>query len=88
MNRMRLSESLGERLRSYRVAPERNMRLGAVEFIEGGRNLKPKSYIMKAGSLLGFGPETATPAGLRGDFEDRRYHFGWVLCAFAQYGFA
>jgi hypothetical protein len=88
VNRMRLSESLGERLRSYRVAPERNMRLDAVESIEGGRNPKPKSYIMKAGSLLGFGPETAAPAGLRVKFEDRPYHFGWVLYAFAQYGFA
>jgi hypothetical protein len=47
---------------------------------------KPKSYIMKAGSFLGFGPETATPSGLRVNFEDRPYHFGWVLYAFAQYG--
>lgn len=49
---------------------------------------KPKSYIMKAGSLLGFSPATATPPGLRVNFEDRPYHFGWVLYAFAQYGFA
>jgi hypothetical protein len=49
---------------------------------------KPKSYVMKAGRLLGFGPESSTPAGLRVDFEDRPYHFGWVLYAFAQYGFA
>ena len=49
---------------------------------------KPKSYIMTAGSLLGFSPETATPSGLRVNFEDRPYHFGWVLYAFAQYGFA
>jgi hypothetical protein len=49
---------------------------------------KPRSYIMKAGSLLGFGPETAAPAGLRVDFEDRPYHFGWVLYAFARHGFA
>ncbi len=49
---------------------------------------KPRSYIMKAGSLLGFGPGTAAPAGLRVDFEDRPYHFGWVLYALGQYGFA
>lgn len=49
---------------------------------------KPESYIMKAGRVLGFGPESPTPAELRVDFEDRPYHFGWVLYAFAQYGFA
>jgi hypothetical protein len=49
---------------------------------------KPMSYIMKAGSLLGFSAETAAPVGLHVNFEDRPYHFGWVLYAFAQYGFA
>jgi len=49
---------------------------------------KPKSYIIKAGRVLGFGPESPAPAGLRVNFEDRPYHFGWVLYAFAQYGFA
>jgi hypothetical protein len=43
---------------------------------------------MNGGSLLGFSPATATLPGLRVNFEDRPYHFGWVLYAFAQYGFA
>jgi hypothetical protein len=49
---------------------------------------KPITYFKEATSLLGFGPRSATPAGLRVRFEDRPYHFGWVLYAFAQYGFA
>ena len=49
---------------------------------------KPKSYIMKAVSLLGVSPTTATSTRLRVNFEVRPYHFGWVLYAFAQYGFA
>ncbi|MHB8652834.1 MAG: hypothetical protein ACYDA9_03045 [Terriglobia bacterium] len=46
------------------------------------------AYIKEAVSLLGFGSQNTTPLGLRVKFEDRPYHFGWVLYAFAQYGFA
>jgi hypothetical protein len=48
---------------------------------------KPISHIREAASLLGLGPQSATPAGLHVKFEDRPYHFGWVLYAFAPYGF-
>ena len=49
---------------------------------------KPATYCKEALSLLGFGPQSGTPVGLRVRFEDRPYHFGWVLYAFAHYGFA
>ena len=44
-------------------------------------------YIEEAVSLAGFGPPKREPTGLRVLFEDRPYHFGWVLYAFAKYGF-
>lgn len=48
---------------------------------------KPAAYVQKAASLFGFQPRTTVPTGLRVGFEDRPYHFGWVLYAFAEYGF-
>jgi hypothetical protein len=48
---------------------------------------KAATYAREAASLLGFGPQSSAPDGLRVKFEDRPYHFGWELYAFAQYGF-
>ena len=48
---------------------------------------KPTTYARLAASFLGFGPQTSVPGGLRVKFEDRPYHFGWELYAFAEYGF-
>jgi len=48
---------------------------------------KSATYARMAASLLGFGPRDAVPGGLRVRFEDRPYHFGWELYAFADYGF-
>jgi hypothetical protein len=48
---------------------------------------KLASYVEEAASLVGFGPPSGDPTGLRIRFEDRPYHFGWVLYAFAKYGF-
>jgi hypothetical protein len=45
------------------------------------------TYLDQAASLLGYGPLTRAPARLRIRFEDRPYHFGWVLYAFSSYGF-
>jgi hypothetical protein len=47
-----------------------------------------ETQIRLALGLLGIGPPRTPPPGLRVRFEDRPYHFGWVLYAFAQYGFA
>jgi hypothetical protein len=48
---------------------------------------KLATYVREAASLWGFGPQTSVPGGLRVRFEDRPYHFGWELYAFAEYGF-
>jgi hypothetical protein len=48
---------------------------------------KPAAYVEQAASLLGYGPLSMVPARLKVRFEDRPYHFGWVLYAFANYGF-
>jgi hypothetical protein len=48
---------------------------------------KPATYVREGASLLGFGPQSLVPSGLRVRFEDRPYHFGWELYAFAEYGF-
>jgi hypothetical protein len=48
---------------------------------------KPVTHVKEAMSVFGFGPQSSTPSGLRVKFEDRPYHCGWVLYAFAQYGF-
>jgi hypothetical protein len=48
---------------------------------------KHATYAREAASLLGFGPQSSVPGGLRVRFEDRPYHFGWELYAFAEYGF-
>ena len=48
---------------------------------------KPAAYIQDAASLFGFGPLNTVPSRLRVRFEDRPYHFGWVLYALAEYGF-
>jgi hypothetical protein len=48
---------------------------------------KPATYVREAASLLGFGPQSTVPNGLRVRFEDRPYHLGFVLYAFAHYGF-
>jgi hypothetical protein len=48
---------------------------------------KSAAYVREAASLLGFGPQSSVPGGLRVRFEDRPYHFGWELYAFAEYGF-
>jgi hypothetical protein len=48
---------------------------------------KPATYIREAASLMGFRPGSSVPSGLRVRFEDRPYHFGWELYAFADYGF-
>jgi hypothetical protein len=48
---------------------------------------KPAAYVREAASLFGFGTRNSVPRGLRIRFEDRPYHFGWVLYAFAKYGF-
>jgi hypothetical protein len=48
---------------------------------------KPTTYFRLAASILGFGPNSSVPSGLRVRFEDRPYHFGWELYAFAEYGF-
>jgi hypothetical protein len=48
---------------------------------------KAATYVREATSLLGFGPRSSVPGGLRVRFEDRPYHFGWELYAFANYGF-
>ena len=48
---------------------------------------KPAAYLDRVASLFGFGPLCTVPNDLRVTFEDRPYHFGWVLYAFAKYGF-
>jgi hypothetical protein len=48
---------------------------------------KPTTYFRIAAGILGFGPNSSVPSGLRVRFEDRPYHFGWELYAFAEYGF-
>jgi hypothetical protein len=49
---------------------------------------KPAVYVQQAASLFGCGPlSSMVPARLKVRFEDRPYHFGWVLYAFANYGF-
>jgi len=48
---------------------------------------KSATYIREAASLMGFKPGSSVPSGLRVRFEDRPYHFGWELYAFAEYGF-
>jgi len=49
---------------------------------------KLSAFIEQAASLLGRGPlSSIAPTRLRVRFEDRPYHFGWVLYAFANYGF-
>jgi hypothetical protein len=48
---------------------------------------KPAAFVEQAASLFGYGPLSMVPARLRVRFEDRPYHFGWVLYAFANYGF-
>lgn len=45
------------------------------------------TYLREAASLWGWGPQASVPGGLRVRFEDRPYHFGWELYAFAEYGF-
>jgi hypothetical protein len=49
---------------------------------------KPAAYVQQVASLFGCGPlSSMVPTRLRVRFEDRPYHFGWVLYAFASYGF-
>ena len=48
---------------------------------------KPAAYVQQVASVFGRGPLRTVPARLRVRFEDRPYHFGWVLYAFANYGF-
>jgi len=48
---------------------------------------KPAAYVQQAAGLFGCGPLSMVPGKLRVLFEDRPYHFGWVLYAFANYGF-
>jgi len=48
---------------------------------------KSAAYFQEAASLLGFRLQSLVPSGLRVRFEDRPYHFGWELYAFAEYGF-
>jgi len=48
---------------------------------------KPAAYVEQAASVFGCGPLSKVPTKLRVRFEDRPYHFGWALYAFANYGF-
>lgn len=48
---------------------------------------KAATYFREAASLLGLKPQSSVPDGLKVRFEDRPYHFGWELYAFAEYGF-
>lgn len=48
---------------------------------------KYATYAREAASLAGFVPQKTVPGGLRVRYEDRPYHFGWELYAFADFGF-